>query len=166
MKHIFHGRCKYNNCKAAAYANGLCYKHFIMSRETQNESEQDNGKHGAKNVLDIIVNISAVLFVVLLWLACAVGAVQFGVQCYRYTHADIWTVILIVAVIIALAYLILRIILVMLDRIHISKYIFTLLMVVFTVYAAANRAELYFSYTETVKIAAQAFVECMKGILF
>lgn len=166
MKHIFHGRCKYNNCKAAAYADGLCYKHFIMSCEKQNESQQDNVKHEAKNIVDIIVNISAVLFVVLLWFICAVGAVQFGVQCYRYAQISIWKVILIAALILVLSYMILRFILVMLDRKYISKYIFTLLMIVFTVYVAANRAELYSGYTENIKAAVRAFVEGMKGILF
>lgn len=168
MRHIFHGKCKYNNCKAAAYADGLCYKHFMMNckNEKQTEDMCEPDSHNAKNIFDIAVNVVAVLFVVMLWFICAVGAVRFGVYCYRYADTQAWKPIIIALLIIVLAYILLRFILVMLDKIRASKYIFTALMFMLTVYAVLNAEQLYVQYTEAVNALAQAFAEGMKGILF
>ena len=41
MKSIIHGRCKYNGCKARAYADELCYKHFMQKQENEKDDESD-----------------------------------------------------------------------------------------------------------------------------
>ena len=168
MKHIFHGKCKYNNCKAGVYADGLCYKHFVMNceKEKKNERGVKNGKQRAIHKADMAVNTIAVIFAAILWVICCAGVVEFGIFCYRCILADVWKTVIIVAVIIAVLYLVMRLILVMFDKVKASKYIFTALMIVFTVYVACNGEKIYVYCITVIRTWAQAFAESMKGILF
>lgn len=168
MKHIFHGKCKYNNCKAGVYADGLCYKHFVINREKEKRSEREPESRKQRTIhkADMAVNTVAVMFAAILWVVCCAGAVKFGIFCYRCILADVWKTVIIVAVIIAALYLIMRLVLVMFDRVKASKYIFTAFMIIFTVYVACNGEKIYVYCITVIRTWAQAFAESMKGILF
>ena len=168
MKHIFHGKCKYNNCKAGVYADGLCYKHFVINREKEKRSEREPESRKQRTIhkADMAVNTVAVMFAAILWVVCCAGAVKFGIFCYRCILADVWKTVIIVAVIIAALYLIMRLVLIMFDRVKASKYIFTAFMIIFTVYVACNGEKIYVYCITVIRTWAQAFAESMKGILF
>lgn len=166
MKSIIHGRCKYNGCKAKAYADGLCYKHFVQNSENEKDDESDGNEKPAARALDMTVQVIAVVLVVLLWLAISAGAIMFGIYCYRCIRADSWKIIIISVVLIALAYSVLSLILAMFDRYRISKYVFIVLMTVFAIWAASCWADLYATCMDCIEDWAYAFAESMKGILF
>ena len=168
MKHIFHGKCKYNNCKAGVYADGLCYKHFVINREKEKRSEREPESRKQRTIhkADMAVNTVAVMFAAILWVVCCAGAVKFGIFCYRCILADVWKTVIIVAVIIAALYLIMRLVLIMFDRVKASKYIFTAFMIIFTIYVACNGEKIYVYCITVIRTWAQAFAESMKGILF
>ena len=168
MKHIFHGKCKYNNCKAGVYADGLCYKHFVINREKEKRSEREPESRKQRTIhkADMAVNTVAVMFAAILWVVCCAGAVKFGIFCYRCILADVWKTVIIVAVIIAALYLIMRLVLIMFDRVKASKYIFTAFMIIFTVYVACNGEKIYVYCITVIRTWALALAESMKGILF
>ena len=166
MKSIIHGRCKYNGCKARAYADELCYKHFMQKQENEKDDESDENEKCAVRAFDMTVKVIAVVSVVMLWLAISAGAVMFGIYCYRCIKTDSWKIIIISAVLIALAYSVLSLLLAVFDRYRISRYVFIVLMTVFTIWAASCWADLYTACMDCIESWAYAFAESMKGILF
>ncbi len=152
MSGIRKNRCEYNGCKEKVYMDGLCYDHYMDMLEAEQRGKKDKSE-----ILPAIVSFTSVVFLVSIWIVLSGSAVEFGLNSYRYSSANIVFFTVPPILIIAASYLLARGIMWLIDNISFVKYVFVVIMLVFFAWILLNYTELFPAYKDFLRNLAGSY---------